>query len=51
MYLIVSDFEATRAELVDGGVDVSEQFHFGPKGQTPSLGSRAGRPQQFRHVQ
>jgi hypothetical protein len=35
LYLIVSDIEATRAELVARGVDVSEPFHFGPKGQTP----------------
>ncbi len=37
IYLISSDIEATRAELVDHGVDVSEPFHFGPKGQTPGL--------------
>jgi catechol 2,3-dioxygenase-like lactoylglutathione lyase family enzyme len=37
MYLITSDIEATRAELVNRGVDVSEPFHFGPKGQTPDL--------------
>ena len=37
MYLISSDLEATRAELIDRGVKVSEPFHFGPKGQTPGL--------------
>src|SRR5437899_4613832 len=37
IYLISSDIEATRAELVNRGVDVSEPFHFGPKGQTPGL--------------
>ena len=37
MYLISSDIEATRAELVERGVDVSEPFHFGPEGQTPGL--------------
>jgi hypothetical protein len=37
MYLISSDIEGTRAELVDRGVDVSEPFHFGPKGQTSGL--------------
>jgi catechol 2,3-dioxygenase-like lactoylglutathione lyase family enzyme len=37
IYLITSDIEATRAELVNRGVDVSEPFHFGPKGQTPGL--------------
>src|SRR4029453_16488982 len=33
VYLIPSDIEATRAELVERGVDVSEPFHFGPEGQ------------------
>jgi hypothetical protein len=37
MYLISADIEATRAELVDRGVDVSEPFHFGPEGQAPGL--------------
>ena len=37
MYLITFDIEATRAELVDRGVEVSEPFHFGPEGQTPGL--------------
>jgi catechol 2,3-dioxygenase-like lactoylglutathione lyase family enzyme len=37
MYLISSDLEATRAELVERGVEVSEPFHFGPEGQTPGL--------------
>jgi len=37
MYLISSDIEATRAELVARGVDVSEPFHFGPEGEMPSL--------------
>jgi len=37
MYLITSDIEATRAELVARGVEVSEPFHFGPQGQTPGL--------------
>jgi|SRR6516164_1139930 catechol 2,3-dioxygenase-like lactoylglutathione lyase family enzyme len=37
LYLITSDIEATRAELVKRGVQVSEPFHFGPQGQTPSL--------------
>ena len=37
MYLITSDIEATRAELMNRGVDVSEPFHFGPKGQAPGL--------------
>jgi catechol 2,3-dioxygenase-like lactoylglutathione lyase family enzyme len=37
MFLITSDIEATRAELVERGVEVSELFHFGPKGQTPGI--------------
>jgi catechol 2,3-dioxygenase-like lactoylglutathione lyase family enzyme len=37
LYLISSDIAATRAELVNRGVKVSEPFHFGPKGQTPGL--------------
>jgi hypothetical protein len=37
MHLVSSDIEAMRAELLDRGVDVSEPFHFGPKGQTPGL--------------
>ena len=32
MYLITSDIKATRAELMNRRVDVSEPFHFGPKG-------------------
>ena len=31
-YLIVSDIESARNALVDAGIDVSEFFHFGPKG-------------------
>lgn len=37
LYLITSDIEATRAELVGRGVEVSEPFHFGTQGQTPGL--------------
>src|SRR5215813_3371696 len=37
VYLVTSDLEATRAELVGRGVEVSEPFHFGPEGQTPGL--------------
>ena len=37
MYLVTSDIEATRAELLGRGLDVSEPFHFGPNGQTPGL--------------
>ena len=37
LYLVTSDLETTRAELVKRGVKVSEPFHFGPHGQTPGL--------------
>ena len=37
MYLISSDLEATRTELIARGVDVSKPFHFGPKKQTSGL--------------
>ena len=37
-YLVTSDLEATRAELVSRGVEVSEPYHWGPEGQkTPGL--------------
>ena len=45
LYLIVSDIEAARAELVDRGVDVSEVFHARacrrgqPAGQRPGSGA------------
>lgn len=37
MYLVVSDIEAARADLVDRGIDVSEIVHRGP-GQSPIKG-------------
>lgn len=37
LYLVTSDLEATRAELVGRGVSVSEPFHFGPQGMTPGI--------------
>lgn len=47
-YLVVSDIEAARAELIAGGVDASEVFHRGPQGrlsgpdpERPSYGSLA----------
>lgn len=36
-YLVTSDLEATRAELLARGVDVSEPFHFDLQGQSPGL--------------
>ncbi|WP_046868397.1 VOC family protein [Microvirga massiliensis] len=38
MYLIVSDIEAARAELVERGVDVSEVFHRAAVGEGPLSG-------------
>ena len=35
LYLVVSDIEAARAELVERGVDVSEVRHMGPSGWEP----------------
>jgi catechol 2,3-dioxygenase-like lactoylglutathione lyase family enzyme len=37
-YLVTSDLEATRTELIKRGVDLSEPFHFSPnEGKTPGL--------------
>jgi len=38
LYLVVSDIEAARAELVDRGVDVSEVFHRAGPGKPPQSG-------------
>ena len=38
LYLVVSDIEAARAELVDRGVDVSEVFHRAGPGKPPVSG-------------
>jgi hypothetical protein len=32
-FLVVSDIEAARAELIKRGIDVSEVFHPGPNGR------------------
>ena len=37
MHLVTEDIEAARNELAQGGVEVSEPFHFGAEGQTPGL--------------
>ena len=37
LHLVVEDIEAARAELVEGGVDVGQPFHFGPEGQVDGL--------------
>ena len=43
LYLIVSDIEAARAELVGRGVDVSEVFHRAAPGKPPVSGPAPGR--------
>ena len=43
LYLVVSDIEAARAELVDRGVDVSEVFHRAGPGKPPIGGPDPGR--------
>ena len=35
LHLCVSDIDVARAQLVEGGVDASEMFHFGAGGQEP----------------
>jgi catechol 2,3-dioxygenase-like lactoylglutathione lyase family enzyme len=43
LYLVVSDIEAARAELVERGVDVSEVFHAGKPGAQFQPNGRSGR--------
>jgi len=43
LYLVVSDIEAARAELVDRGVDVSKVFHAGKPGAQFQPNGRSGR--------
>ena len=35
LHLIVEDIDAARADLAHRGVEVSDPYHFGPRGQTP----------------
>ena len=37
LHLVVEDIEVARAELVEGGVEVGDYFHFGPEGQASGL--------------
>jgi catechol 2,3-dioxygenase-like lactoylglutathione lyase family enzyme len=37
LHLIVADIEAAVADLASRGVEVSNAFHFGERGQTPGL--------------
>ena len=43
LYLVVSDIEAARAELIGRGVEVSEAFHFAAFGGRPRAGPRPHR--------
>jgi catechol 2,3-dioxygenase-like lactoylglutathione lyase family enzyme len=47
LHLVVTDIEATRADLVGRGVEVSEVFHFGPEGQTPGPHPQRGDYESF----
>ena len=52
LYLVVSDIEAARAELVARGVDVSEVFHRAGRGRPPERpGPGAAQLRLVRHVQ
>jgi predicted enzyme related to lactoylglutathione lyase len=37
LHLVVEDIEASRKDLVERGIDVSEPFHFGAEGQVTGL--------------
>ena len=37
LHLVVTDIEASRADLVERGIDVGEPFHFGPEGQVTGV--------------
>jgi catechol 2,3-dioxygenase-like lactoylglutathione lyase family enzyme len=50
LYLVVSDIEAARAELVDRGVDVSEVFHLAAPGKPPVNGPDPERRSYFSYA-
>ena len=50
LYLIVSDIEAARAELVGRGADVSEVFHRGGPGKPPLSGPDPARRSYFSYA-
>jgi catechol 2,3-dioxygenase-like lactoylglutathione lyase family enzyme len=47
LHLCVSDLEAARTQLVAGGVDASEPFHFTEGGQQPGLAPGRGSYESF----
>jgi catechol 2,3-dioxygenase-like lactoylglutathione lyase family enzyme len=50
LYLVVSDIEAARAELIDRGVDVSEVFHRAGPGKPPVSGPDPARRSYFSYA-
>jgi catechol 2,3-dioxygenase-like lactoylglutathione lyase family enzyme len=50
LYLVVSDIEAARAELVDRGVDVSEVFHRDGPGKPALRGRHPARASYFSYA-
>jgi hypothetical protein len=50
LYLVVSDIEAARAELVSRGVDVGELFHVAGPGQPPRSGPDPERRSYFSYA-
>jgi len=50
LYLVVSDIEAARAELVDRGVDVSEMFHRDGPGAPALRGRHPARASYFSYA-
>jgi catechol 2,3-dioxygenase-like lactoylglutathione lyase family enzyme len=50
LYLVVSNIEAARAELMDRGVDVSEVFHRAGPGKPPVSGPHPARSSYFSYA-
>ena len=50
LYLVVSDIQSARAELIDRGVDVSEVFHREGPGQPPLSGPDPARRSYFSYA-
>ncbi len=50
LYLVVSDIQSARAELIDRGVDVSEMFHRDGPGQPPLSGPDPARRSYFSYA-
>jgi len=50
LYLVVSDIQSARAELIDRGADVSEVFHRAGPGQPPLSGPDPARRSYFSYA-